>query len=210
MGDEASYTRAMAPRRGPRLPDGVDAARIPPGQVLAAPGKWPVFTAGSVAEVDLGSWDLTVFGQVEHELCFTYAELRALPATEVVADIHCVTGWSRLGDRWTGVPVRALLASAGPLPGARFAVAHCEQGYTTGLPLEALQDDEALLCYGWNGEDLTPEHGWPLRLFVPSRYFWKSAKWVRALELTTGSRLGFWERRGYHDGADPWKEERYW
>ena len=200
----------MPARRSARLPEGVDPARIPPGQVPAAPGKWPVLTAGSVPDVDLEAWDLTLSGQVERPLSLTYPELRALPAVDVTADIHCVTGWSRLGDRWTGVPVLTLLTGARPRPSAAFAVAHCEQGYTTGLPLEALRDHQALLCYRWNGRELTPEHGWPLRLFVPSRYFWKSAKWVRGLELTTGSRLGFWERRGYHDGADPWKEERYW
>lgn len=188
----------------------MDPARIPPGQTLTAPARWPLLHFGPVPPTDLASWDLRVFGLVEQELRLTYEELRALPATEVTADIHCVTGWSRLGDRWTGVAIRELLDRCRPKAEAEYVMAHCEFGYTTSVPLDVLNDDDVLLCYGWNGNDLTEEHGFPLRLLVPKKYFWKSAKWLRGLEFMPRNRLGFWEQRGYHDEADPWKEQRYW
>ena len=193
-----------------RLPEGVGPGRVPPGQTLTAPNKWPLLHFGPVPHTDLAAWDLQVFGLVENELRLTYEELRALPAKEVVADIHCVTGWSRLGDRWRGVAIQEILSRAKPLPEARYVMAHCEYGYTTSLPLEVLDDEDVLLCYGWNGADLTQDHGFPLRLLVPKKYFWKSAKWLRGLQFMAQNRLGFWEQRGYHDEADPWKEQRYW
>ena len=139
----------------------------------------------------------------------TYDELRALPAKEVVADIHCVTGWSKLDTRWEGVSLQEILRIVGPKPEAAHVLIHGEGGYTTNLSLEALLDDSVLLAYGYEGEDLPLEHGGPLRLVVPQRYFYKSAKWVRGLELLAEDRPGFWEQRGYHNDADPWKEERY-
>ncbi len=193
-----------------RLPEGVDESRVPPGQTLTAPDRWPVLSFGPTPKTDLGTWDFKVFGLVEHPLRLDYGELRALPQKEIAADIHCVTGWSRLGDTWQGVPIQEILQRTQPKPEARYVVAHCEYGYTTSLPLEVLDDDDVLLCHGWNGKDLTPDHGWPLRLLVPKKYFWKSAKWLRALEFIEANRLGFWEQRGYHDEADPWKETRYW
>ena len=199
----------MEPRRR-RVPAGVDPARIPPGQTLTAPGKWPILSFGPPPRTNLETWNFRVYGAVESELQVTYAELRAFPATNVVADIHCVTGWSRLGDTWTGVAMRDIFERAKPAADARYVMAYSDYGYTTSLPIDALRDDNVLLCYGWNGEELSPDHGWPLRLFVPSRYFWKSAKWLRALELMPRNRLGFWEQRGYHDEADPWTEKRYW
>lgn len=193
-----------------RVPEGVDPKRIPPGQTLTAPDRWPLLHFGPVPRTDLAGWDLKIFGEVEQAWTLSHAELRALPAKEVRADIHCVTGWSRLGDTWTGVAIQDVLAHVKPTPQAHYVMAHCEYGYTTSLPLEVLDDDDVLLCYAWNGEDLTPEHGWPLRLFVPKKYFWKSAKWLRGLEFMPRNRLGFWEQRGYHDEADPWRETRYW
>jgi len=193
-----------------RLPEGVDASRVPPGQTLTAPERWPLLHFGPVPQVDLGAWSLRVFGLVEHELSLSYEDLRALPEKRVVADIHCVTGWSRLGDSWSGVAIQEVLARACPEPEARYVMAHCEHGYTTSLPMPVLDDDDVLLCHGWNGADLTPEHGFPLRLLVPKKYLWKSAKWLRGLEFMAKNRLGFWEQRGYHDEADPWRETRYW
>jgi DMSO/TMAO reductase YedYZ molybdopterin-dependent catalytic subunit len=163
-----------------------------------------------VPKTDIAKWDFKIFGAVENELTLDYGELRALPSKDVVADIHCVTGWSRLGDTWTGVPIREILDRVKPKSEAKYVNAHCEYGYTTSVPLSVLDSEENLLCYAWNGQDLTPDHGWPLRLFVPSKYFWKSAKWLRGLEFMDRNRLGFWEQRGYHDEADPWKETRYW
>jgi DMSO/TMAO reductase YedYZ molybdopterin-dependent catalytic subunit len=197
-------------RQTKRLPDGIDPRRVPPGQTLTAPDRWPLLHFGPIPRTDLASWDLKVFGLVESELTLRYEEVRALPSKEVVADIHCVTGWSRLGDRWTGVAIQQVLQRCRPSSSATHVMAHCEFGYTTSLPLEVLDDDDVLLCYGWNGSDLSQDHGFPLRLFVPKKYFWKSAKWLRGLEFMPRNRLGFWEQRGYHDEADPWLEQRYW
>ncbi len=193
-----------------RVPEGVDPARIPPGQTLTAPDKWPLLHFGPVPKIDLATWDLKVFGLVENELSLSYQEIRALPRKEITADIHCVTAWSRLGDSWYGVAIQEVLQRARPAAEAKYVMAHCEYGYTTSLPIEVLDDDDVLLCYGWNGADLSLEHGWPLRLLVPKKYLWKSAKWIRGLEFMPRNRLGFWEQRGYHDEADPWKETRYW
>jgi DMSO/TMAO reductase YedYZ molybdopterin-dependent catalytic subunit len=199
-----------SPSRERKLPAGVDPSRIPPGQTLTAPDRWPLLHFGPVPHADLSTWSLRVFGLAEEALELSYDEVRALPRKEVVADIHCVTGWSRLGDTWSGVAIQEILGRCRPRADVTHVMAHCELGYTTSLPLQVLDDDDVLLCYGWNGRDLSEEHGFPLRLLVPKRYFWKSAKWLRGLELMPANRLGFWEQRGYHDDADPWLEQRYW
>jgi DMSO/TMAO reductase YedYZ molybdopterin-dependent catalytic subunit len=186
---------------------GLDPARLPPGQYLTE--KWPVLHAGSVPNTDLATWDFQVFGEVERPLTLTWEELKQLPSTEITVDIHCVTRWSRFDAQFRGVHWRELARLVEPKPHARFVVAHAEQGFTSNVPLEALEADDALLAYEADGEPLTPDHGWPLRLVVPSRYFWKSAKWLRGLELRTIDQPGFWERYGYHNDADYWKEERY-
>ena len=186
---------------------GYDPARLPPGQYLTE--KWPVLHAGSVPKTDLATWDFTVSGEVEQPLRLTWEELTALPATEIKLDIHCVTRWSRFDTRFKGVHWRDLAALASPKPSASFVVAQAEQGFTANVPLAAIEDENALIAYEADGEPLTPEHGWPLRLVVPSKYFWKSAKWLRGLELLDHDQPGFWERYGYHNEADYWKEERY-
>ena len=186
---------------------GYDPARLPPGQYLTE--KWPVLHAGSVPKTDLASWDFTVSGEVEQPLRLTWEELTALPATEIKLDIHCVTRWSRFDTRFKGVHWRDLAALADPKPVAHFVVAQAEQGFTANVPLAAIEDEGALIAYEADGEPLTPDHGWPLRLVVPSKYFWKSAKWLRGLELLDHDQPGFWERYGYHNEADYWKEERY-
>jgi DMSO/TMAO reductase YedYZ molybdopterin-dependent catalytic subunit len=186
---------------------GYDPARLPPGQYLTE--KWPVLHAGSVPKTDLATWDFTVTGEVEHELTLDWEQLRALPSREVTVDIHCVTRWSRFDTTFTGVHWSELAKLVSPKPTARFAVAHAEQGFTSNMPIEAIEDENALIAYEADGEPLTPDHGWPLRLLVPSRYFWKSAKWLRGLELRATDEPGFWERYGYHNDADYWKEERY-
>ncbi len=182
-------------------------ARVPPGQY--ATEKWPVLHYGSIPRFDPATWGLRVFGLVEESLRLTYEELRALPTVTITCDIHCVTAWSRLGMTFEGVPVKTVLERAKVRPEARYAMVHAEQGYETNLPLGYLLEDDALLAYRADGADLTPEHGWPLRLVVPRLYFWKSAKWVRGFELLAKDRAGFWERNGYHMHGDPWKEERY-
>jgi len=186
---------------------GYDPARLPPGQYLTQ--KWPVLHTGSVPHVDLATWDFTVEGEVEHPLRLTFDELKALPQIDVTTDIHCVTRWSRFDTSFHGVHWRELAKLAKPKPLARFVVAHAEQGYTSNLPIEAIEADEAMVAWDADGEPLAPDHGWPLRLVVPSRYFWKSAKWLRGLELRSTDEPGFWERYGYHNDADPWREERY-
>jgi DMSO/TMAO reductase YedYZ molybdopterin-dependent catalytic subunit len=186
---------------------GYDPERLPPGQYLTE--KWPVLHAGGVPEADLSAWDFQVFGQVERPIVLTWEQLTALPATEIEVDIHCVTRWSRFDTRFRGVHWRELAKLAGPRPGARFVVAHAEEGYTANVALSAVEDPDALVAWEADGAPLTPDHGWPLRLVVPSRYFWKSAKWLRGLELRADDAPGYWERYGYSNTADPRREERY-
>jgi len=181
-------------------------ARLPPGQ--SRTDKWPVLHYGNIPRFDRARWDFRVFGWVAEPLTLTYDELTALPCVRVVADLHCVTRWSRFDTSFEGVRPRDLLARARPLPDAKFVSIVCEQGYTTNLPLAAILDDDVLLAWRADDADLTPEHGWPLRLVVPRRYLWKSAKWARGIELLAADRPGFWERAGYHNDADPWREQR--
>src|SRR5205085_7750079 len=173
---------------------GFDPARLPPGQYLTE--KWPVLHAGSVPSIDLARWDLRVFGEVERELTLPWDELNELPSSETTQEIHCVTHWSRFGATFRGVHWRELAKLVHPKPSARFVVAHAEQGFTSNVPLDALEDEQAMIAYEADGEPLEAEHGWPLRLVVPSRYFWKSAKWLRGLELLDHDQPGFWERYG--------------
>ena len=181
--------------------------RLPPGQILT--DKWPVLHYGSVPPVDLEHWEFRVFGLVENPARWTWEQFQALPRIEVRSDIHCVTRWSRYDNRWEGVSVPEVLRRAVPKPDAAFAIIHADQGFTTNLPLTELELDGVLLADKHDGESLTPEHGWPLRLVVPGRYFWKSAKWIRGIELADKDRPGFWEQNGYHNEADPWLEQRF-
>jgi DMSO/TMAO reductase YedYZ molybdopterin-dependent catalytic subunit len=186
---------------------GYDPARLPPGQYLTE--KWPVLHAGSVPKTDLATWDFRVYGEVEEPLTLTWDEFTALPSREITIDIHCVTRWSRFDTSFRGVHWSELAKLVRPKSSAHFVVAHAEQGFTANVPLEALEDENALLAYEADGAPLEPEHGWPLRLVIPTRYFWKSAKWLCGIELRGDDRPGFWERFGYHNDADYWKEERY-
>ena len=181
--------------------------RLPPGQVKT--DKWPVLHYGSVPSVDLKTWDLKVTGAIAHPQRWTWEEFKSLPRVQVHSDIHCVTRWSRYDNLWEGVSLHEVLHRVGPSAEARFAILHAEAGFTTNLPLEELANDDVLLADMHDGVPLTPEHGWPLRLVVPRRYFWKSAKWIRAIELSPTDRPGFWEQNGYHNEANPWNEERY-
>ena len=186
---------------------GYDPARLPPGQYLTE--KWPVLHAGTVPNSNLATWDFKVSGEVENPVTLSWAEFTALPAREITIDIHCVTRWSRFDTGFKGVHWSTLAELVRPKPSARYVLAHAEQDFTANIPLRSLEDDEALLAYEADGEPLTPEHGWPLRLVIPKRYFWKSAKWLRGIELLDHDQPGFWERLGYHNEADYWKEERY-
>jgi DMSO/TMAO reductase YedYZ molybdopterin-dependent catalytic subunit len=197
--------RGRAERKVAEL--GYDPARLPPGQYLTE--KWPVLHAGDVPEVDLATWDFRVWGEVDQPVTLSWEELDELPKVEVTQDIHCVTRWSRFDTTFSGVPWSAMRELVGQRPSAHYAIAHSEQGFTANVPAEFLDREGALLATHADGEPLAPEHGWPLRLVIPGKYFWKSAKWLRGIELSAVDRLGFWERYGYHNDADPWKEERY-
>jgi DMSO/TMAO reductase YedYZ molybdopterin-dependent catalytic subunit len=186
---------------------GYDPARLPPGQYLTE--KWPVLHAGSVPLTDLETWDFRVWGEVDEPLTLSWAEFSSLPTVEVTQDIHCVTRWSRFDTTFRGLPWTEIEMRIGARPGARYAIAHAEQGFTSNVPVSFLRDERALLATHADGEPLALEHGWPLRLVIPGKYFWKSAKWLRGIELSAVDKPGFWERYGYHNDADPFEEERY-
>lgn len=187
---------------------GVDLARVPPGQYVTE--RFPVLHAGVVPKVDLGSWDFTVGGLVGKPTRLTLDEFRDLPSAEVVADIHCVTKWTKLDTRWEGVRVSDILAMCSPDGSATHVVVRAEQGFTANLPLEDFAAHDNLFAWRYDGTDLELEHGWPLRLVVPHLYFWKSVKWVRGFDLLDHDEPGFWERNGYHMYGDPFQEQRYW
>jgi DMSO/TMAO reductase YedYZ molybdopterin-dependent catalytic subunit len=186
---------------------GYDPARLPPGQYFTE--KWPVLHAGEVPDVDLATWTLELNGEVEQPVVLSFEQLRELPATEVTTDIHCVTRWSRFDAQFKGVHWRELAKLCRPKPSARFVIARAEHGFTSNVPLAALDDENALVVYEADGEPLTPDHGYPVRLFIPTKYFWKSAKWLRGIELSASDKPGFWERYGYNNNADFWQEQRY-
>jgi DMSO/TMAO reductase YedYZ molybdopterin-dependent catalytic subunit len=187
---------------------GIEPARVPPGQYITE--KFPVLTVGPNPLFDLATWDLRVDGEVERPLTLSWEQLQALPQTDVTVDLHCVTRWSKLDTAWRGVRVRELLDRAEVRPAGTHLMAHCDGGYTTNLPREAVRDDEVLVAHTYDGRPLEADHGAPLRLLVPRRYFWKSAKFLRRLEVLPGDRMGFWELNGYHNDADPWREQRHW
>jgi DMSO/TMAO reductase YedYZ molybdopterin-dependent catalytic subunit len=181
--------------------------RLPPGQSLTL--KWPVLHYGSVPRFDPARWDFRVSGLVEHPLRFTWDEFNQLPRIQRTSDFHCVTRWSRFDNHWDGVAMREILSRAKPQPNAKYVLVHAEQGYTANVPLADVDRDEVLLATRHDGEPLTADHGYPLRLIVPHLYGWKSVKWVRGLELLDRDQAGFWEQNGYHMHGDPFKEQRF-
>lgn len=192
--------------------------RLPPGQSLTQ--KFPVLHYGPVPRFDPSTWDFRVYGEVEEEVTWTWAEFNKLPRTKVKMDIHCVTRWSKFDTEWEGVYVSTLIDEGfiKPKPTAKYIIQHAEYGFTANVPLELARSDNFLLATHFDGQPLTPDHGYPLRGIVgniPHRddlkvvYFWKGAKWLRALEFRAEDRLGFWEQAGYHNEADVWKEQRF-
>ncbi|WP_409182792.1 sulfite oxidase-like oxidoreductase [Amycolatopsis sp. VS8301801F10] len=179
--------------------------RLPPGQYLAE--DFPVLSAGPTPRVSTERWEFTVVTERGERRSWSWPELMALPSEKITVDIHCVTQWSKLDTRWRGVPVDALVGDLDTA--ADYVMAHSYGGYTTNLPLADLLNGQAWIAYEYGGKPLTPEHGGPARLLVPHLYFWKSAKWVRELRLSTKDDPGFWETAGYHDYGDPWREQRY-
>jgi DMSO/TMAO reductase YedYZ molybdopterin-dependent catalytic subunit len=190
-----------------QAPDQGMGDRVPPGQFLSE--KFPILTYGSAPKVDLETWKFRVFGLVEQEIELNWEQFTKLTWTTVTEDFHCVTQWSSLDNTWEGVTFPDLIALAQPKPEAKFVMAHCFGGYSTNLPLEVAME-EGILAHKQNGEPIGEGHGWPLRLIIPSRYAWKSAKWLNGIELLAEDAPGFWEQRGYHNNGDPWKEERFW
>lgn len=182
-------------------------ARIPDGQTEVK--NFPTLDLGIRPDVSQQNWKLRIFGLVEHELNIDWVEFQAMQQVTEVSDFHCVTRWSQLDMDWQGVRAREILALAQPKDNAKFVTLHGYDGYSTNLPLEALLDDDVIVAHTVLGAPLTPVHGGPVRIIVPKRYAWKGAKWLKAIELHAFDRPGFWEVRGYHNEADPWREERF-
>ena len=181
--------------------------RLPPGQ--SATQKFPVLHYGRVPGFDPETWTMRAFGLVDEEKTWSWQAFLELPTRTLTCDIHCVTRWSKFDTLWEGVPFKTFAELVGVKPEAAFVIVHCEGGYTTNLPLDVMMQDNVLLAYKYDGKYLEPDHGFPVRTLVPDRYFWKSAKWVRGIEFAAEDRLGFWEKAGYHNEGDPWKEERH-
>lgn len=181
--------------------------RLPPGQRLVR--DWPVLDLGVQPAIPRETFRLIVDGAVEAPMVLDWDGLMALPQTESVSDIHCVTAWSRYDNRWSGVRAIDLLAAVKPRPEVRHVLFQSSDGYTTNVPLAAFADDDVMLAHAWDGAPLDRRHGGPLRVVIPKLYFWKSAKWVRRITLAAQDQPGFWETRGYHNHGDPWMEERY-
>jgi DMSO/TMAO reductase YedYZ molybdopterin-dependent catalytic subunit len=195
------FTRGFR-RRHPEAPPGV---ALPPGQYLT--DGFPVLSAGPTPDVPLEEWEFSVTGSVDEPRKWSWEEFQALPKESITVDIHCVTSWSKLGTGWEGVSVDTLLDGI-DLYGA-YSMVHSYGGYTTNLAIEDITDGKAWVAYAYDGDPLEPEHGGPARLLVPHLYFWKSAKWVRGIEVMEYAEPGFWESLGYHDRGDPWREQRY-
>jgi len=189
------------------VPQAQKGLAVPPGQYLTE--KFPVLTYGTVPKVDTREWRLRAYGLVEQEVVFTWDEFMALPQAAITRDFHCVTQWSHLDNLWEGVTFREVMKHVCPRPTGKYVMVHCYGGYNTNLPLDVLMEEDVLFAHRHDGKPLETEHGGPLRLVVPSRYGWKSAKWVNGLEFMAEDIEGFWERLGYHNNADPWKEERF-
>jgi DMSO/TMAO reductase YedYZ molybdopterin-dependent catalytic subunit len=203
---ERFVTRGFVGRRsGPA--DGDVASRVPPGQYLTT--DFPVLSAGPTPRTPLADWSFSIEGLVQERVDWSWEAFTALPAQDWTVDISCVTKWTKLDMRWRGVSVDTLLEHVDLDPAAAFMVAWCDGGYTTNLALADVLNGQAFVAWEYDGRGLAPEHGGPARLVVPSRYFWKSAKWIRGIRLQSHDELGFWESLGYHARGDQWLEERY-
>jgi DMSO/TMAO reductase YedYZ molybdopterin-dependent catalytic subunit len=184
----------------------VDPDRVPPGQYVTT--DYPVLSIGPTPHTPLEDWDFAISGEAGELRSWTWDEFRALPSEAVTRDIHCVTKWTKLDTNWEGVSIDTLLD--GVETTAKHVVQYSDDGYTTNLPLADMTGGKAWVVWGYDGAPLPPEHGGPVRVLVPHLYFWKSAKWVRGLVLREEDSPGFWERNGYNNYGDPWKEQRYW
>jgi DMSO/TMAO reductase YedYZ molybdopterin-dependent catalytic subunit len=196
----AVVSRGFSGRSRQQSPD------LPPGQFLT--GDFPVLSAGPTPRIDTAEWQLSIRTESGVVSSWSWDELHALPIEDVTTDIHCVTRWSKLGTTWRGVSLDTLFADVETSD--EYVMAHSYGGYTTNVPLADLLDGQAWIAFEFDGEDLDPEHGGPARLLIPHLYFWKSAKWIRALVMQQDDEPGFWEQNGYHLYGDPWREQRYW
>ena len=181
--------------------------RVPPGQRVVT--DWPVLDLGVTPKLDLEKWRIRVDGAVEKRVIWDWQDFLDQPQTTCSSDIHCVTGWSRLDNSWEGVSARHILDLVRPSAGATHCVFYSRDGYTTNVRLDRFAEEDVLLARRWQGEDLSAAHGGPVRVIMPRWYFWKSAKWLRRIEITTEDKPGYWEVRGYHNDGDPWQEQRY-
>ena len=189
-------------------PDALREQRLPPGQHLVE--KWPVLDIGMKPTISREDWELVIDGAVAQPVRWSFEDFMAQPQEQFISDIHCVTTWSRYDNQWDGVSGQHILDLVKPLPEARHVIFHSYDGYTTNIKIDVMAEPNVLFAHSWEGQPLTVEHGAPVRAIVPSWYFWKSAKWIKRIEFSPVDQPGFWEQRGYHNEADPWKEERYW
>ena len=180
----------------------------PPGQFVT--DRFPILTFGPTPRIGLDTWQFKIFGLVEQEITLDWQQFTDLPQVKLDAEFHCVTQWSKLQNTWEGILFTDVMKLVTPKPEAKYVMAHCYGGYSTNVALDVLLDDDVLFAHSHDGAPLTPEHGGPMRLVVPKRYGWKSAKWVNGIEFMAEDEPGFWEMRGYHMEGDPWKEERFW
>lgn len=183
------------------------AHRVPPGQTVTE--RFPILHEGEVPQYDMATWSIKIFGEVEKEQQFTFDQLMQLPQTDLTCDIHCVTRWSKLDTRWTGIKFTDLLPHLAVKPDAKYVMVHGDNDYTANIPLEDLLHDNILLAHTYEGEPLTAKHGGPMRLIVPHLYFWKSVKWLTGFQFMNEDAPGFWEQNGFHNYADPFKEQRF-
>lgn len=187
---------------------GIDPGRLPPGQYHTS--RFPVLHAGSVPDVDLDTWDFVIDGLVDAPVRWTWPEFMDMSTSSTVADIHCVTKWTKFDTQWAGVSVRNVWSQISPSPAATHVLVNAYHGFTANLPIEDFLAEGNLFAHTFEGEPLDLQHGYPLRLVVPHLYFWKSVKWVRGFTLLDHDEPGFWERNGYHMYGDPFQEQRYW
>jgi DMSO/TMAO reductase YedYZ molybdopterin-dependent catalytic subunit len=180
---------------------------VPPGQFVTE--KFPILTFGQIPTIDKSEWNIKIFGLVRKNIYLKWNEIMNLKQISVEAEFHCVTQWSRLVNKWDGVQFKSIIDFVDIQEKTQYVMIHCYGGYTTNLPLDVLLDDDVIFARRHDGRDLSPAHGGPLRLIVPQRYGWKSAKWVNGIEFMADNRAGFWESRGYHMDGDPWKEQRF-
>jgi len=198
----------LSRKRGDLADKGIDPNRVPPGQYLT--DRFPVLHAGVTPRVNLDTWDFRVDGLVDEPITWSYDEIRSMPSVTRTVDIHCVTKWSKLDTIWEGVSVAEIMSRVTLRPGVTHVLVSAEHGFTANIPLTDFTAEQNMLAYRYDGVDLEPDHGWPLRLLVPHLYFWKSVKWARGLQFLDHDTPGFWERNGYHMYGDPWREQRYW